>query len=152
MRDDNWNFCFLLVQHPGFRSVCVHRIIIIFQVNPINYYIGGWPVRKKNLRSIVPSLNRNKKLNANSAMPRYVFEAEEFRFYRDLQLFLNKMKSGVDQIALLVRGTLRLPKGREAQGKGSRPSEPNPHPTHLVPMLHVPSFPRTYSFSEPRNV
>lgn len=83
-------------------------------MNPINYYIGGWPVRKKNLRSIVPSLNRNKKLNANSAMPRYVFEAEEFRFYRDLQLFLNKMKSGVDQIALLVRGTLKLPKGREA--------------------------------------
>lgn len=52
--------------------------------------------KKKNLQSIVPSLNGNKKLNANSAMPRYVFEAEEFGFYRDMQLFLNKMKSGVE--------------------------------------------------------
>lgn len=82
-------------------------------MNPINYYVGGWSVQKKILRSIVPSLNRNKKLNANSAMPRYVFEAEEFEFYQDLQLFLNKMKSGVDQIVLLVRGTFRLPQGRE---------------------------------------
>lgn len=76
--------------------------------------MAGLIKKKKNFLSTVPSLNRNKKLNANSAMPRYVFEAEEFRFYRDLQLFLNKMKSGLDQIALLVGGTLRLPQGREA--------------------------------------
>lgn len=69
---------------------------------------------RKKIRSIVPSLNHNKKLNANSAMPRCVFEAEEFQFYRDLQLFLNKMKRGVDEVAQLAEGTLRLPQGREA--------------------------------------
>lgn len=45
---------------------------------------------------------------------RYVFEAEEFQFYRDLQLFLNKMKRGVNEVAQLAEGTLWLPQGREA--------------------------------------
>lgn len=39
---------------------------------------------------------------------------KSFRSIRDLQLFLNKMKSRVDEVAQLARGTLRLPQGREA--------------------------------------
>lgn len=90
-------------------------------------------------------------------MPRYVFEAEKFQFYRDLQLFLNKMKSGVDQVSLLTgKGDFSgCPREEKLRGEAPvhlNPTEPNPHPTRLVPMLRVQSAPRMYSSSEPRNV
>lgn len=42
---------------------------------------------KKNPWPIVPSLNHDKKLNANSAMPRCVFEAESFNSVRIYNYF-----------------------------------------------------------------
>lgn len=94
----------------------------LFEVNLFDYQIGGWLVSKKNKNKIkeqrkkkkenpwpiVPSLNRDKKLNANSAMPRCVFEAE-FRFCQDLRLVLNQMKSGVGGNRPIVRDDLRGP-------------------------------------------
>lgn len=99
--------------------------------------------KKKNPRPIVPSLNRDKKLNANSAMPRCVFEARVFRFCQDLQPFLNKMKSGVGGSGPIDRGGLwgSTHRGREAPG-GSRPADPAPepdaHPTSPAPHATCP--------------
>lgn len=104
----------------------------------------------KNPWPIVPSLNHDKKLNANSAMPRCVFEAE-FQFCQDLQLFLNKMKSGGGGSGPTARGGLRgYLRGERLRGAPTYPiPEPGPHPASLAPTLHGQSALRRFLFSEP---
>lgn len=61
-------------------SLCAPNFFFFFLMNRIKYQVVVLfkKKKKKNPWPIVPSLNRDKKLKANSAMPRCVFEAESF--------------------------------------------------------------------------